>query len=123
MIDHIPVYIAIIGILFSALSGFACAVWWVSSKNTKIEAHEQALSGCPVRHDRLMVEIKAAVCSGFKVALKEMSQEIDRKIGAHDKDIAVLAQRMQQAENHIDEIFGRLNRREQAIPVERDRRE
>lgn len=114
------------GIVIGATGKIAWAAWVLSAKAEKLDAHDQKIkdivAGCPVQHKELVTELKAAVCAGFKLAMKETEQKIEKRLAGHDKDIAVLDRRQAQSEAHIEELFGRLNRRHEDRPVDPDRR-
>lgn len=126
MID-INLWLAIAGAVVSAVvglvSGVAVAGWWLGIKNSE---HLQVMSDvkeiqakCPEQHAELVRQLKEAVCSGFKLAIKELGADFeqklskrDEKIAEIDKSSAILNERMRQAELDIEAIFGIFNRRD-----------
>lgn len=120
MIEQLNIWIAItisIGSVFVGIvSGVAIASWRLSTKAAQLDSHERAIAGivaaCPQNHKELMAEIKGAVCAGFKLALQEIRNELDRKLAGHDRQLDVLMERMRQAEADIEAIFVKFERRE-----------
>lgn len=115
-----PIAGAVVSALIGIISGVGLAAWWVSRRD---QEHLQLISdvkvikeSCPAKHVELMSHLKEAVCSGFKLAIKELGSDFDRKLSdrdgkmaGHEKAIAVLEERMKQSESDIEAIFTRLN--------------
>lgn len=120
MIDQLNGWIAIVLSIGSAgagvIGGVAIASWRLSAKAAQLDAHDKAIAGivaaCPQNHKELMAEVKGAVCAGFKLALQEIRNEMDRKMAGHDRQLDVLMERMRQAEADIGSIFNKFERRE-----------
>lgn len=125
--SDINLWLAIAGAILSAvvglLSGVAVAGWWLGIKNNEhaqvVKAVENIQAGCPQQHSELVRQLKEAVCSGFKLAISELGNDMNAKLSERDRMIAdqqtataVLTERMRQAEADIEAIFGIFNRRE-----------
>jgi hypothetical protein len=128
MIEQINVWIVTACSLGSAVvgvvSGVAIASWRLSAKNAQLETHgkmltyhEKVIAGivesCPQHHRELMADVKSAVCVGVKLAIQELGHEMDKKLAGHERNIAVLDERMRQAEADIKAIFIKFEWREQ----------
>ena len=127
MTIDINLWLAVAGAVVSAvvglLTGVASAGWWLGTKSNE---HSQLFADvkeiqtkCPEQHAELVKQLKEAVCSGFKLAIKELGADFEQKLSARDgrlaeldKASAVLAERMRQAEMDIEAIFGIFNRRD-----------
>lgn len=123
----INTWLAVIGAIISALGGIltgvSVATWWISKRDQEhlqlIDDVKQIKESCPTKHIELMGQLKEAVCSGFKLAIKELGSDFDKKlserdgrISGHAVAIAVLEERMKQSEADIEAIFGLFNRRD-----------
>ena len=102
---------AIISGLVGVISGVAVGAWWLSSKNEVLAQLVQKVAKieaqCPEQHRSLQVALKDAVCAGFKLALKQLGNEFDKSQAAQDQEIAVLKEKMEQAEADIESLFSR----------------
>lgn len=115
-----PIAGAIISAMVGIISGVGLAAWWVSRRD---QEHIQLINdvkgikeNCPAKHVELMTHLKEAVCAGFKLAIKELGSDFDRKLAerdgraaGHDRAIAVLEERMRQAEADIEALFASKN--------------
>jgi hypothetical protein len=116
-----PVAGAAVSALVGIVSGVALAAWWVSRRDHEhmqlINDVKNIKDSCPVKHVELMTHLKEAVCAGFKLAIKELGSDFDKKLAdrdaklaGNDKAIAVLEERMKQTEADIESIFVRMNK-------------
>lgn len=114
---------AVCSALFGLMSGVAVAAWWLGIKNGEhlqvIADVKEIQEKCPEQHAELVRQLKDAVCAGFKLAIKELGSDIDKKLTERDarisdldKTSAVLTERMRQAELDIEAIFNIFNRRD-----------
>jgi len=111
-IEHINILIAVVSALCGVASGIYLTGKRQGGREIKLEQQGKDIAGFKNERSKLLGELKAAVCDGFKLAIAELRIEQAERHGGHDTAIAALVARMDSAENDITEIFGRLNRRE-----------
>ena len=94
------------------VSGIAVGAWTVSAKNKDLEAHGKAIDSiaakCDRQKDLILSDLKAAVCDTINIALRDLKSELREKQSSTERELAVVAERVSQAERDIDNIFNRL---------------
>lgn len=94
------------------VSGIAVGAWTVSAKNKDLESHGEAIRAitarCAHQKEIILNEVKAAICDAMKVAIRDLKEEMREKQTVTERDLAVVSERVAQAERDIDSIFNRL---------------
>ena len=123
MVDagHISIGLAIGTALCSMLSGVAVGAWVVSGKNKDLQAHGKAIKDiharCAAQKEAILHELKSAICDAMKVALKDLKLEYRERQANTESALAVVTERVSQAERDIDNIFSRLRDLEGVRPA------
>lgn len=94
------------------VAGIAVGAWTVAEKNKDLESHGEAIreitARCASQKEIILNEVKSAICDAMKVALRDLKDDMREKQVVTERDLAVVSERVAQAERDIDAIFNRL---------------
>lgn len=97
------------------VSGVAVGAWWVSAKSARIDQHEKAIgainSRCEVQRQELLTDLEKTICSGIKLALKELENQRLKQRATDREEMAELRSMVNQHDADIREIFIKLDHR------------
>jgi len=135
--DDLGVWEWMIGIGLSVLSGLIGGVWVSRGTLASLEHtdadHEKRIVSleqckkeqadfCDKRKNELLAELKNEVCSVVRLAIKDVTIENNVKLSAISLDQALQGQKLDQIQDDVAAIFGRMNRRGDDHDQHTDRR-
>lgn len=104
--------IGMVSSLVGLMSGIAIGSWTAAGKNKDLLAHGKAIetisARCERQKDEIINEVKATICDAIKVLLRDLKIEMSVRQQATERELAVAAERISQAEKDIDALFSRV---------------
>lgn len=111
-LDDVATLATLISTLIGMMAGIALGVWTVAGKNKDLLAHGKAIetisARCERQKDEIVNEVKATICDAIKILLKDLRFDMSVRQQATERELAVVAERIGQAEKDIDSLFNRV---------------
>lgn len=109
--------VGIVSTVAAALAGWAAASKGnrrdLEARMEVIErAHKSQAAHCTQQRDEILSSLRREVCDIIRSALKDQVIAHNKELAGLDKHMALQAQTMQQIQEDVEAIFGRLNRRD-----------
>lgn len=117
-LDDVATIVTLISTLLGMMAGISIGVWTVAGKNKDLLAHGKAIetisARCERQKDEIINEVRTTICDAIKILLKDLKIEVSVRQQTTERELAVVAERICQAEKDIDAIFTRVRDLEKA---------
>lgn len=111
-VAEISVLLGIVAVACGFLGWIGRGIWFASGRSSTLDSHDRAIAAintrCEQQKQKILSEVKQAVCDAMKYAIKDLELEYSKRQSATEKEIALHGARLDAVEADIENLFGRV---------------